>query len=115
MYRLVASSPVHGYFIAALAVAVTLTCRLFLLQFNEIGPFLLFALPVLFSAWFFGRGAGFLATGLSATAIQYLVLSPIKKPADWISIILFTTEGILISVFATAKKHEKDLEHDVIE
>ena len=115
MYRFVASSPLHGYFIAALAVAATLICRLFFLQFNQIGPFLLFALPVLFSAWFFGRGAGFLATGLSATAIQYLVLSPIKKPVDWISIILFTTEGILISVFAAAKKHEKDLEHDIIE
>jgi len=111
----VAASPLRGYFIAALTVAVTLACRLFFFQFNQIGPFLLFALPVLFSAWFFGRGAGFLATGLSAAAIQYVFLSRINNPANWISIILFTTEGVLISVFAAGKKHEKDLERNVVE
>src|SRR5438552_3692016 len=109
------ASPVRGYFIAVLAVAAALACRLFFFQFNQIGPFLLFTLPVVFSAWFFGCGPGFLATGLSASAIQYFLLSPIDKPADWISIILFTTEGILISVFAAAKKHEKDLQRKVVE
>ena len=115
MRHFVTASPVLAYFITALAVGVTLACRLFFFQFTQTAPFLLFSLPILFSAWFFGRGLGFLATVLSAAAIQYFFISPINNPADRISIVLFTTEGILISLFAAAKKREKDLERDVIE
>jgi len=121
MRRLVIS-PRLGYTIAVLAVVVALACRFFLSYFTEAVGSLLFILPILFSAWFFGRGPGFLATGFSAIAIWYFFIPSlgslsVDRPAgSWMLILLFTVEGIIISLFAAAKKRqEEDLERRVVE
>jgi signal transduction histidine kinase len=115
-------SPSLGYLMTVLAVAVTLACGLFLSHFIGVGQFLLFFFPVLFSAWFFGRGHGFLATALSAAAIWYFFSSllgsfSLSHPAaSWTLILLFTAEGIIISLFAAAKKRQEEaLERRVVE
>jgi signal transduction histidine kinase len=115
-------SPRLGYIIAVLAVLVTLACRLFLSYLTEAVGSLLFILPILFSAWFFGRGPGFLATGFSAIAIWYFFIPPlgslpVYRPAgSWTLILLFTIEGIIISLFAAAKKRQEEtLERRVVE
>jgi len=116
-----ANTSVHCYVLAALAVAVTTGCGLLLFQFGESRPFPLFFLPILFSAWFFGRGAGLLATVLSAAAIQYFFIPPVWSfgilyPVDWGSQIIFIGEGIVVAVFAAGKKKdEEDLERRVVE
>ena len=115
-------SPSLGYLITVVTVLVTLASGLFLSHFIGVGQFLLFILPVLFSAWFFGRGPGFLATALSAAAIWYffrplLGSFSVNHPSgSWTLILLFTAEGIIISLFAAAKKRqEEDLERRVVE
>ena len=116
-----AASRSLGYLTAAAAVAVVLACRVFLSHFTGIDHFILFIFPILFSAWFFGRGPGFLATGLSAAAIEYFFTPPawsfsVSRSADLVLIILFAAEGVIISLFAAAKKRqEEDLERRVIE
>lgn len=69
------ASPIVCYVFAALAGAVATGPAFWFAQFAESRPFPLFFLPVLFSGWFLGRGAGFLATGLLATVIQYFFYS----------------------------------------
>ena len=121
MSRLVALSGV-GYAFAALAVGVILTVQLFLRSFApNISSFDLFTFAVLFSAWFFGFRAGCLATGLSAVVVEHY-LTPahwsfyIHYPAEVAPVILFITEGIIISFLAAAKKkHEEVLEQRVTE
>lgn len=114
-------SPILGYILATLAVVVTAACGLLLFQFAESRPFPLFFLPILFSAWLFGRDPGLLATGLSAAAIQYFFIPPvwsfaIHRPVDLGSQIIFIAEGIIITLFAAAKKgDEEDLERRVAE
>jgi signal transduction histidine kinase len=109
------------YTLGACCVVATTGCGLLLFELGESRPFPLFFLPILFSAWFLGRGPALLATGLSSTAIQYFFIPPvwsfsIQHPTDLGSQIIFITEGIIVTFFAAAKKHcEEELEHRVAE
>ncbi|MGH7846407.1 MAG: ATP-binding protein, partial [Candidatus Binatia bacterium] len=98
-----------GYIYAALTVAVTAAVRLLVAEAADVfSPFLLFSVPVLFSAWFFGRGGGLVATVLSALTIRYAFLSPrwslYIHPLDYLALVLFIAEGVVISLFAAAKR-----------
>src|SRR5262245_12791664 len=104
-----------NYALAALAVAGTLVLQLFIRSFApNVTPYLLFIFPVLFSAWFFGRETGHIATALSAIVIFYFL-----TPADWsfymdypvelMTLILFIVEATIISFLAAAKKKQEDV------
>ena len=104
-----------SYALAALAVAGTLALQLFIRSFApNVTPFLLFIFPVLFSAWFFGRDTGCVATALSAIVIFYFL-----TPADWsfymdypvelMTLIVFMVEATIISFLAAAKKKQEEV------
>ena len=104
-----------NYALAALAVAGTLTLQLFIRSFApNVTPYLLFIFPVLFSAWFFGRDTGHVATALSAVVIFYFL-----TPADWsfymdypvelVALIIFMVEATIISFLAAAKKKQEEV------
>ncbi|HEU4344337.1 MAG TPA: ATP-binding protein [Candidatus Binatia bacterium] len=119
------SSRMARYTYAALAVAAVLLARLTVR--HEITdtlnsyPFLLFHIPVLFSAWFFGRGAGIVATLLSAASVLYFLLPPlhvfnVSHLREFFPTAIFIAEGVVISFFAAAKREaEKKLEQGVRE
>lgn len=72
-------------------------------------PFLLFEIPVLFSAWFFGRGPGIAATIVSAVTVQYFLMPPAwslypDRAVALIPLAVFIGEGVVISFFASAKR-----------
>jgi signal transduction histidine kinase len=119
------SSRPARYTYAVLAAAVVLFIRLSVR--HEITdslnpyPFLLFHIPVLFSAWFFGRGGGLVATLVSAASVHYFLLPPagsfyLFSFADLLPLAVFIAEGIVISVFASAKRDaERKLDERVRE
>lgn len=113
------------YSYAVLAVAVILSVRLTVR--HEIAeslnpyPFFLFHMPVLFSAWFFGRGAGIVATMLSAASVQYFLMPPLRSlypmtSVELVPLAVFLGEGVVISLFASAKREaERKLDQRVRE
>ena len=111
------------YSYAVLAVAVTLVIRLTVgheitASLNPF-PFLLFQIPVLFSAWFFGRGAGIAATIVSAVSVQYFLMLPARSlypdnAMELTPLAVFIGEGIVISLFAGAKREaERKLDQGI--
>jgi signal transduction histidine kinase len=108
------SSSVFRYSIAFIAVAATVGLRLALEEYtSRFSPFLLFAIPVLFVSWFYGRGPGLFATALSGLSIQYFFISTersfgIRYVGDLVALTLFVAEGVVISFFAAAKKKAEE-------
>jgi signal transduction histidine kinase len=104
-----------SYAVAALAVAGTLALQLFISSFApDATPYLLFIFPVLFSAWFFGRDTGCVATALSAIVI-FCFLTPaplvilVDYPVELVTLILFIVEATIISFLAAAKKKQEEV------
>jgi signal transduction histidine kinase len=102
------------YSIAFIAVGIVLGLRLLLEEYATVlSPFLLFAIPVLFVSWFFGRGPGLFATALSGLSIQHFLISSersfgIRYLGDLLDLALFVAEGVVITLFAAAKKKAKE-------
>ena len=98
--------PLTRYVVAVLAVTVAV-----LLKFafepavgQERPLFLVFFGAVLFSGWYGGMGPGLLATGLSAAVSLLYFYQPRFAPfahtvAQYISVGIFTLEGVVVSVF----------------
>ncbi|HEY9298944.1 MAG TPA: PAS domain S-box protein, partial [Phormidium sp.] len=103
----------HGwrYGIAVLAVALATAIKFLLLHLFAIeSPFLVMLVAVMVSALYGGMRAGVLATVLSALISYYLFISPtymfIGKPTGQnLRLIIFITEGLLISRIISALKY----------
>src|SRR5215211_1860272 len=101
------------YGVAALAVGIALGLKLLLDPLiTEQSPFLLLAGAVVVGAWFGGLGPGLLATALGALSADYFFLPPEGsltglEVAFW-PLLLFTLQGILISVLVEALRSARD-------
>ncbi len=91
------------YGVAVLAVAVALALKLLLKPLLEMeSPFLIFFAAVMVSAWYGGRGPGFLATALAGLLSDYFFLFPTysflnNSSGQNLRLALFLLEGTLIS------------------
>src|SRR5215218_9081186 len=101
------------YGVAVLAVGVALGLKLLLDPLiTDQSPFLLLAGAVVVGAWFGCLGPGLLATALGALSADYFFLPPEGsltglEVAFW-PLLLFTLQGILISVLVEALRAGRD-------
>ncbi|MBW4487882.1 MAG: PAS domain S-box protein [Trichocoleus desertorum ATA4-8-CV12] len=92
-----------GYSVAVLATLLTLLLRFLLVPLlNDNAPLLIFILPVMFSAWYGGLRAGFLATSLCTLVGTYFFVQPhfsfpALDVANSTRVAIFVFEGITIS------------------
>ena len=107
-------SQILRYGVAVLAVAIALALKLLLKPWVPVeeSPFLVFFVPVLFSAWYGGISSGVLATIISAWATDCLVLTPFKvlsenSLSENLQMGLFLLEGLLITALVTALQSAK--------
>jgi PAS domain S-box-containing protein len=107
-------SQILRYGVAILAVAIALALKLQLKPWVPVeeSPFLVFFVPVVFSAWYGGIGSGVLATIISAWTTDCLVLTPFKvlsenSLSENLQMGLFVLEGLLISALVTALQSAK--------
>lgn len=92
-----------GYSVAVLATLLALLLRFSLAPLlRENAPLLVFVLPVMFSAWYGGLGAGLFATGLCTLVGTYFFIPPyfsvqITDIVNLTRISIFIFEGLFIS------------------
>jgi two-component system phosphate regulon sensor histidine kinase PhoR len=106
MRRFAAAAIRHGvaeYAAVVTLVLVTVFIRLWLDGLiGTTAPFLLFLLPVLFSAWLGGLGPGLFATLLALGVVTYAFIGPpyaslLTESINLQRIVIFTLEGTVIS------------------
>ena len=127
---------VRRYGVAALAVSGALLVRLALLHVLSDAPYLPFAVAVMVAARCGGRWSGFAATALSAVAVTWFFLDPVRSlaiasPAASVGLAMFVVVGFLISLLVgqlreslvsithtqailRQKTHLVDLSHDAM-
>jgi signal transduction histidine kinase len=101
----------HRYLTAVLMVAATGIVRFLFHELFQVQlyPFVLFVLPMTLAAWFYGRGPGLAAIGLSVILILYF-FNPGVWPyavggsSGYLSIGIFIIEGSIIAFFAALKR-----------
>jgi PAS domain S-box-containing protein len=114
------SHGVVGYLGAAALVALTVWARLLLSDYTGNRPVLvMFFVPVLLSAYFWGLGSGWLATVLSALAAAYYLFPPlesfrVERPLDLIQL-LFTAGicGLLSWLIEASRRSARVLTRSV--
>ena len=100
------SRPPARYAIAVAAVVVAVLLRqALLLAVGELPTYITFYPAVMLAALLAGLGPGLLATLLAAMAADYWFIPPygsfsIARPADMVSLGLFSSMGVLMSVMA---------------
>lgn len=96
----------------ALAVAVVGLTTIAKSKFQLLGgvnvPFLTFAIPIFFSAWFGGLGPGALATALSLLSIHWFFMQGGGAPTmtsdnAWWGTVILGFEGVIVSVLGEAR------------
>ena len=94
------------YGFAVVTASISLWIRLLLVPIlGLVGPFLLFAPAVMFSAWYGGTGPGLLATVWSCFLATYFLIEPIHRLevadfSDLVRLILFALVGGQISILS---------------
>ncbi len=96
----------------ALAVTVVALTTIAKAQFSLLGglsvPFLTFAIPIFFSAWFGGLGPGLAATGLSLLSIELYFTQVDGVPtmtasSVWWGTVILVFEGVVVSFLGEAR------------
>jgi PAS domain S-box-containing protein len=105
------SSRALSYLQAVLIVGGILCLKLYFLPPGTSSPALLFFAAVMLSAWQGGLGPGWLATLLSALALNYFFLTPYGQfnfdGASLAQTFILLIEGSLISLLANARRRAK--------
>jgi len=103
-----------GIALAVFLLALTFLLRDYLSYSVESPPLLiLFVLPIVLSAYFFGFAAGLLATTLAALGAGFFLRIPADflvnqdRPADWILFLLFCASGVVIAIVVGALRTTK--------
>ena len=100
--------PLLRYGFAVLAVLLATILTLSIPSIVERAVFILFFVAVALSAWYWGRGPGLLATGLSVIASAYLLLPPTLTftvvAIEVLRLGVFVFVALLISTLTTARK-----------
>jgi PAS domain S-box-containing protein len=100
------------YLVTVIAVAIALVLSILLDDLIENTPFLLFWPVVVVSAWYGGRGAGLLATALTALSVNYYVQEPKGQlalyPNTILSVCIFLIIALVISWFSSGRRRAED-------